>query len=187
MPDVYMLGGPNGAGKTTAARELIPNELALREFINADEIARGLSPFNPDGVALRAGRLMLERIAQLRQAGESFVFETTCAGREHARWLTSAKRDGWRITVIFLWLPSAELAEQRVAQRVREGGHAVPPEVIRRRYAAGLRNLVNLYLPLADLAAVYENAETRRLIARRIAGQLTIYDSGAWANIEGYR
>ena len=186
MPDIYLLGGPNGAGKTTAARELIPNDLALREFINADEIARGLSPFNPDGVAIKAGRLMLERIAQLRRAGESFAFETTCAGRQHARWLEAAKRDGWRITLIYLWLPNADLAERRVAQRVREGGHAIPPPTIRRRYDASLKNLVNLYLPLADLAAIYDNAGRRRLIADSVAGHLTVHDPQAWASIEGY-
>lgn len=184
MPDLYVIGGPNGAGKTTAARELIPVDLGLREFVNADEIARGLSPFNPEGVAITAGRLMLSRISQLRRAGESFAFESTLAGRQHARWLEAAKREGWRVALIFLWLPDADLAVGRVARRVREGGHAIDEVTIRRRYAAGLKNLVGLYLPLADIATIYDNSGARRLVVQIERDRLMIHDPAVWARIQ---
>jgi predicted ABC-type ATPase len=116
--DVVMIGGPNGAGKTTAATRLLPKWLGIREFVNADEIARGLSPFNPEGSALAAGRLMIERIQELIERGESFSFETTCSGRAHARTLAKCRDAGYRITLIFLWLPSAKEALKRVARRL---------------------------------------------------------------------
>ena len=147
-----MLGGPNGAGKTTAAQTLIPTALRIREFVNADEIARGLSPFNPEATAIAAGRLMVERIRALADAGENFAFETTCAGRGHARLLRNCRAAGYRATLVFLWLPSVEAALKRVARRVSEGGHGVPEGTVRRRYLAGLRNMRALYLPAVDLA-----------------------------------
>ena len=106
MKDIIVIGGPNGAGKTTAARELLPGLLGIREFVNAGEIARGLSPFNELGVALLAGRLMIERMRQLARGRESFAFETTSAGRGHAEFLRQCRADGWRITLLYLWLPS---------------------------------------------------------------------------------
>jgi len=184
MPDIVIIGGPNGAGKTTAARHLIPEALGIREFVNADEIARGLSPFNVDGVAMAAGRLMLQRIGALQRAGISFAFETTCAGRQHARWLANAKEAGWRITLLFLWLPNADIARARVRRRIAEGGHAIPPDVILRRFAAGLRNLHRLYLPLADFAAIYDSSEAMRLIAVKASGRMWIDDPERWAMIE---
>lgn len=187
MKDIFILAGPNGAGKTTAANVLLPERLRTREFVNADEIARGLSPFNVEGVAMTAGRIMIERMRALVSAGESFALETTCAGRQHAVWLAACKADGWRITLLFLWLASADMAVERVARRVREGGHNIPPDVIRRRHAAGIRNMVRLYLPLADNASIFDNSDGRlKLIAQRVGGaSLVIHDPERWTRIEG--
>ena len=186
MKDIIILGGPNGAGKTTAAQVLIPREFEIREFVNADEIARGLSPFNVDSVALKAGRLMLERVDELVRANVSFAFETTCAGKGHAKWLSRCKASGWRITLIYLWLPTIDMARARVARRVANGGHAIPDEVIARRYAAGIANMRDLYLPLADFAAIYDNSNrARTLIAELIPRKsLKIRDEERWARMQ---
>jgi predicted ABC-type ATPase len=184
--DVIMLGGPNGAGKTTAAASLLPNALGIREFVNADEIARGLSPFNAEGTAITAGRLMIERIQALARAGESFAFETTCAGRGYARLLRMCRAAGYRLSLVFLWLPSPEAALARVAQRVREGGHGVPDDVVVRRYTAGLRNMRRLYLPLVDVGLIYDNSGAGRvLIAEKsLDAPLVAHDPARWALIE---
>ena len=136
-----ILGGPNGAGKTTAASAVVPVGLDIEEFVNADEIARRLSPSDVEGVAIAAGRQMLARMQGLVRQGRSFAFETTCAGMSYVRWLRMCQGDGWRLSLIYLWLPTAEMALSRVARRVRRGGHDIPPDVVRRRYAAGLRNM----------------------------------------------
>ena len=186
MKGVVVLAGPNGAGKTTAAPLLLPEHLGIREFVNADEIARGLSPFNPDGSAIAAGRLMIERIHALARAGESFAFETTCAGRGHARLLRSCRAAGYKVTLMFLWLPSSEAAIARVARRVRAGGHGIPPAVVARRYVAGLRNLRHLYLPLADIGLIYDNSDGGGgLVAERREGlDLLVHDPAVWSRIE---
>jgi predicted ABC-type ATPase len=186
LKDIVIIGGPNGAGKTTAAPAVVPRELGIREFVNADEIARGLSPFNFEGAAVAAGRLMLQRMHALVRGSESFAFETTCSGRAHASWLRECKADGWRLTLLYLWLPSPQSALDRVARRVREGGHGVPAHVVIRRYKTGLSNMRHLYLPLADVAAIYDNSdEGRTLIAERTPGvPLVVHDASRWATIE---
>ncbi len=186
MKELVILGGPNGAGKTTAAQVVVPHKLGIPEFINADEIARGLSPFNPDGAALAAGRLMLQRMRTLANEGRSFAIETTCSGRGHLNFIRSCRDAGWRVIFVFLWLPSPQIAIDRVARRVSAGGHAVQPEIIKRRYWAGLRNFRSLYLPLADVAAIYDNAgEQPILIAERIAdASLVVHDAARWQLIE---
>ena len=186
MKDIVIIGGPNGAGKTTAAQELLPRELGIREFVNADEIARGLSPFNPEGAALPAGRLMIERMQVLVRKDESFAFETTCAGRGYVPWLRDCKAGGWRVLLLFLWLPTPEAALERVGRRVREGGHAIPKDVVIRRWKAGLVNMRNLYLPLSDGAQIHDNSDrTRILIAERTAdAPLVVHDAVRWAMIE---
>jgi predicted ABC-type ATPase len=186
LKDIVIIGGPNGAGKTTAAPAVVPRELGIREFVNADEIARGLSPFNFQGAAVAAGRLMILRMQALVRSGESFAFETTCSGRTYARWLQACKAAGWRVTLLYLWLPSPQAAIDRVARRVREGGHGVPDDVVIRRYQAGLANMRRLYMPLADVAAIYDNSdEGRTLIAERTPdAPLIVYDSTRWALIE---
>ena len=143
-PSVVVLAGPNGAGKSTAAPALLQGTLGVTEFVNADDIARGLSAFNAERAALPAGRVMLARLHELARRRMSFAFETTLASRSFAPWLTGLKRDGYSIHMLFLWLPSADFALDRVADRVRMGGHSVPAETVRRRYRAGIRNFFNL-------------------------------------------
>jgi predicted ABC-type ATPase len=186
MKDVIVFGGPNGAGKTTAAFKLLPTRLDIREFVNADEIARGLSPFNPEGSAVAAGRAMLQRLNDLAQSGESFAFETTCAGRGHVRFLEHCRGLGYHLTLVFLWLPSSEMAIARVAHRVRKGGHNIPRDVIVRRYRAGLWNMRYLYLSVVDTALIFNSAnESGSIIAeRRGTNPLKINDVARWKQIE---
>jgi len=189
VEEIVVISGPNGAGKTTAAQLLVPRGLEIREFVNADEIARGLSPFNADHAALLAGQLMLERIGEFIRNRQSFAFETTCAGRAHVATLRRCKADGWRITLVYLWLQSPQMALDRVARRVREGGHYIPDEVVIRRYWAGLSNMRQLYLPVADVAAIYDNSDGgRTLIAERLhEGSLIVHDAARWAKINEAR
>jgi len=188
LRDIVIIGGPNGAGKTTSAPAIIPRRLQIHEFVNADEIARGLSPFDPEATATAtvAGRLMLERIQTLVRNSESFAFETTCAGRAHARWLRECKSQGWRVTLVFLWLPTPEAALERVAKRVREGGHSIPREVIIRRWETGAANMRDIYLPLSDIAMIYDNSDAGRvLIAERTLDvPLVVHDAFRWKMIE---
>jgi predicted ABC-type ATPase len=185
VKELIILGGPNGAGKTTAAPVVLADMLGIREFVNADEIARGLSPFNADGAAVAAGRLMIARIRSLMRAGESLAFETTCAGRMQLALIRDARALGYRATLVFLWLPSPDDALARVAGRVRQGGHGVPDAVVIRRYWTGLRNMRHAYLPAVDDALVYDNSDRGRvLIAERLAGgRLVVRDRPRWAKI----
>ncbi|HHO48391.1 MAG TPA: Zeta toxin family protein [Desulfobacteraceae bacterium] len=162
---IVIIAGPNGAGKTTFAREYLPGEADCVDFINADLIAAGLSPFKPEAAAFRAGRLMLEEIAERVRHRKNFAFETTLSGRTYAREITSWRKIGYRIKLIFLSLPRVEMAVARVAGRVAQGGHSVPEKVIRRRYTAGLRNFEVLYKPLVDDWIHYDNSGvTPRLV-----------------------
>lgn len=164
---LYIIAGCNGAGKTTASMTVLPEVLHCREFVNADEIAKGLSPFRPEEVAVQAGRLMLERIDRLLARGETFAIETTLATRSYARLVRRAKAVGYTVLLLFFWLPSPEMAEMRVAQRVAEGGHDIPREVIRRRYWLGLRNLLEIYAPEVDVWSMYDNGGPMRPIVDR--------------------
>lgn len=157
---IVIVAGPNGAGKTTFAREFLPNEAGCPNFVNADLIAAGLSPFAPDRVAVMAGRLMLDTITGYVRAGESFAFETTLAGRGYARLIPEWKSRGFRIKLIFLKLATVDLAIERVASRVAQGGHAIPEPVIRRRFTNGWENFIILYRPLLDFWQVYDNSGT---------------------------
>lgn len=183
---VIIVGGPNGAGKTSwAMRHLIPT-VAISEFLNADEIARGLSPLDPEASAIAAGRLMIDRLNAVIDEAKSFAFETTCSGRGHVRLIEKCRRSGYEVTLVYLWLPSAESAVARVRQRVREGGHRIPDDVIVRRYAAGLRNMRQLYLPLADRALIYDNSDQGGVLIaeRRPGSSLNICDESRWMKIE---
>ena len=162
--NLIIIAGPNGAGKTTFAREFLPQEADCPTFINADLIAQGLSPFRPEAAALRAGRLMLEMIADCVRRGESFAIETTLSGRSYSQRIPAWKQAGYRVTIFFLELPSAELAVARVADRVAQGGHDIPEPVIRRRFRAGKENFLNLYKPLADAWRHYDNAGDRPVL-----------------------
>lgn len=184
---IVVIGGPNGAGKTTASNRILPAVIGTHEhFLNADEIARELSPSNPDDAAVAAGRLLLERIDACIRSGANFAFETTCAGRAYIQRLRLCRSRGYQVGLIFLWLPSPEIALARVAQRVANGGHGIPREVVIRRHAAGLRNMRHSYLPLADSALVYDNSERGRvLIAEKPPdASLIIHDPTRWRMIE---
>lgn len=155
---VIIIAGPNGAGKTTFAREFLPEEAGLPLFVNADLIAAGLSPFDPDAAAFRAGRLMLAEIDAHAAAGRSFAFETTLAGHTYLRRIERWHRDGYLVKLVFLSLRSPEEAIARVATRVRHGGHDVPPEVIKRRFASGMRNFLDVYRHRVDLWQWFDNS-----------------------------
>jgi predicted ABC-type ATPase len=155
---IIVIAGPNGAGKTTFARAFLPQEAKLTRFINADLIAAGLAPFAPETAALRAGRLMLDEMTGCVRRGESFAFETTLSGRSYIGKFRDWQRQGYHITLIFLRLSDADTAIARVAERVRQGGHHVPDDVIRRRFAAGMRNLDGVYKGVADSWLVYDNS-----------------------------
>ncbi len=187
--EIIIIGGPNGAGKTTAAGVLLPRTIAITEFVNADEIARGMSPNDVDGAAFAAGRAMLERLKALLDQEKSFAFETTCAGLGHLALLRNAKARGWQVSLLFLWLPSPEAALARVAQRVRQGGHDIPPDVIARRYWKGMVNARDRYLPLSDLARIYDNSDARRILVAEKSQELgfKVHDSKIWAIIESVR
>jgi predicted ABC-type ATPase len=157
-PIAYLIAGPNGAGQTTFAAEFLPDFVQCREFVNADLIAAGLSPFAPETQAMRARWLLLTRIKELAGQQRDFGFETTLAGRSYVRLIADLKRSGYHIVLFFLWLPSAEMAVARVANRVRQGGHNIPESTIRRRFEAGLRNFFRLYAPLVDAWHLYDGS-----------------------------
>ena len=160
--NLYIISGCNGAGKTTASYTVLPEILHCKEFVNADEIARGLSPFNPENVAIEAGRLMLQRIEALLERGETFSIETTLATKSYINLVRRAQSKGYSVKVLFFWLNSPELAIQRVAERVAKGGHNIPEPVIRRRYTAGISNLFHLFMKEVDYWDIYDNSEYPR-------------------------
>lgn len=155
---IVIIAGPNGAGKTTFAREFLPNEANCPTFINADLIAAGLAPFEPETVAVRAGRLMLEEIENCVYARRSFAFETTLSGRTYLHKISEWRKLGYHVKLIFLSLPSADAAVARVAGRVAQGGHNVPEDVVRRRFDHGLQNFTNLYKLIVDAWILYDNS-----------------------------
>jgi len=154
---IIIIAGPNGAGKTTFARSFLPEEAKCLRFINADLIAAGISPFAPETAAFKAGRLMLNEIADCVRKGESFAFETTLAGLGYLAHISRWRAQGYHVSIFFLSLPDAEAAVARVAERVRQGGHHIPEAVIRRRFTAGLQNLERVYKPAVDAWVKYYN------------------------------
>lgn len=160
MPSLYIIAGCNGAGKTTASFTILPEILNCKEFVNADSIAAGLSPFNVESVAFEAGRIMLQRIQQLMTEKEDFAFETTLSTRSYVSLLKTARNIGYETNLLYFWLVSPEFAKQRVASRVSEGGHNIPAEVIERRYYRGIANLFNLYIPIVNNWIVIDNMDT---------------------------
>ena len=186
-PAVVLLGGPNGAGKSTCASQLLNEALHVSEFVNADTIASGLSGFNPSGVSIEAGRLMLRRLQDLASQNVSFAFESTLASRTFAPWIRTLKVQGYRFHLVFLWLRSPELARRRVAARLRHGGHDVPADVVRRRYARGLRNLFDLYMPLATHWRVYDNSARSGPVDVAHAsppGDIVVSDPRLWSRVQ---
>ncbi len=165
---LYIIAGCNGAGKTTASFTILPEVLDCKEFINADEIAKGLSPFQPESVAMQAGRIMLARMDELLQKGETFAFETTLATKSYKQKIEWAQANGYEVTLLFFWLDSPNMAKKRVAQRVAEGGHSIPLETIERRYYNGIANLFAIYIDMVDICYIFDNSEGRKeLIAQK--------------------
>ena len=166
--NLYIISGCNGAGKTTASYTVLPEILNCREFVNADEIAKGLSPFQPEKVAIEAGRIMLGRIKELLKNNENFAFETTLATKSYKNTILEAKRKGYNVTLIFFWLQTVDLAKNRVRERVLKGGHHIEPGVIERRYLAGIRNLFDIYIPVLDNVLIFDNSEgVHELVAKK--------------------
>jgi predicted ABC-type ATPase len=166
--NLFIIAGCNGAGKTTASFTILPDILDCKEFVNADEIAKGLSPFQPEKVSFEAGRIMLKRINELLKSDKNFAFETTLATRSYRSVIAQAKENGYFISMLFFWLQTIELAEERVKTRVREGGHNIETEIIRRRYSNGIKNLFNIYLPIVDEGFIFDNSELKpELIAQK--------------------
>ena len=160
IPNLFIISGCNGAGKTTASFTVLPEALACMEFLNADEIARGLSPLNPDKAAIEAGRMLIKKMDKLIQLKTDFAVETTLSTKIYTKTIEKAKTFGYKITLVFFWLDSVELAIERVKIRVTEGGHNVPQTTIIRRYFAGLKNLFNLYIPICDYWMIFDNSKT---------------------------
>lgn len=158
MPNLYIISGCNGAGKTTASLTVLPETLQCHEFVNCDEIAKGLSPLNPDGAKVAAGRLMLSRIKKLISEKADFAIETTLAAKSYHSLIKKAREEGYKASLVYFWLQSPELAIQRVAERVKHGGHHVDDSIIRRRYRAGIKNLFNLYCPVVDNFLFVDNS-----------------------------
>jgi predicted ABC-type ATPase len=187
MPNLYMIAGPNGAGKTTSAMELLPEILDCKEYINADAIAAGLSPFQPDVMAFKAGRLMLERIHELARYDEDFAFETTGASKTFLPFLRYCKNRGYKISILYFWVHTPELAIERVADRVKRGGHNIPEKIIRRRYPKSIKNFFNLYLSMADEFIVCDNSSYHpTLIAeKKETCDIIILNENIWNMLRG--
>lgn len=160
MPYLYIIAGCNGAGKTTASFTILPEMLKCKEFVNSDEIAKGLSPFNASNiaVAVEASRIMYKRVKELISIGETFAMETTLATRSVVNLIREAQREGYFVTLLFFWLNTPELAIERVKMRVAAGGHDIPEQTIRRRYDAGIHNLFELYIPICDYWMITDNS-----------------------------
>ncbi|MDR3693843.1 zeta toxin family protein [Mucilaginibacter sp.] len=184
MPNLYIIAGCNGAGKTTASYTILPEILDCREFVNADNIAAGISPFNPESVAIEAGRIMLKRIDELLNEGGDFALETTLATRSYVQFIKRAQQMGYEVTLLYFWLDSPQTAYNRVAQRVSEGGHDIPIDIIKRRYYRGIKNLIELYIPICNKWLVMNNVGLpSEVIAKKYElGELIINDD-IWETI----
>jgi len=184
-PRVVIFAGPNGAGKSTHADAILA-ALGIETFVNADYIARGLSGRNTDAVAFEAGRIMLNRLRQLGEAKADFAFESTLSSRTFAAFLRSLKQSGYRVAIYYFSLASAQLAIRRVKLRVALGGHNVPPDVVRRRFHRSLDNFFNLYAPLADEWALFDNSPTPKAlpVATQLADQITVMEPATWQKLQ---
>lgn len=187
MPNLYIIAGCNGAGKTTASYTVLPEMLNCKEFVNADEIAKGLSPFQPENVAIESGRIMLNRIDDLITRNIDFAFETTLSTRSYASLIKNVQKKGYEVTLVYFWLNSVELAKERVKSRVKSGGHNIANDVIERRYDKGLKNLTELYTPICDYWMIIDNSEVPiKIIAEGVKEeQIDIYDQTIFNKIIG--
>lgn len=179
---LYIIAGPNGAGKTTASMSILPTALHCKEFVNADSIAKGISPLNPEDelVGIQAGKLMMQRVAMLLQTNENFAIETTLATRSHASLVKEAQAHGFTVILLFFRLANPDISVRRVAQRVQEGGHHIPTDTIFRRYRKGLLNLQELFIPVVDYWMIYDSSDTQKvLIEAGCRGQQPTVDANA--------
>lgn len=186
MPNLYVISGCNGAGKTTASFNILPDILECYEFVNADEIAKGLSPFNPEKSALEAGRLMLTKINGFLEKRVDFAFETTLATKSYKGLIERAKLKGYKVTLLFFWLKDEELAIERVKLRVFEGGHDIPTDVIRRRYKAGVTNFFDIYSNVVDEWFIFDNTygESEK-VAQKVGLNIEIIKEEIFTKIKG--
>lgn len=185
---LYIISGCNGAGKTTASFTILPEILNCKEFVNADEIAKGLSPFQPEKVSFEAGRIMLRRINELLDSNVNFAFETTLSTKSYKNKVVEAREKGYRIILLFFWLQNIDLAKERVKIRVSEGGHNIEPEIIERRYIKGIKNLFEIYLPIVDSALIFDNSEGKHelLADKQINGLLNIVNHNKFNLLKEY-
>ncbi len=184
MHHLFIIAGCNGAGKTTASLTILPEILNCRQFVNADNIAAGLSPFNVESVAIEAGRIMLQRIKELIDLKEDFAIETTLATRSYVSLVQRAKSFGYKVTLIYIWLNGPELAIERVAERVKNGGHNIPADVVRRRYFRGINNLFRLFMPVCDTWLIADNSlRNLNIIARKEEFENVIENNELWLRI----
>ncbi|WDF78896.1 zeta toxin family protein [Mucilaginibacter sp. KACC 22773] len=185
MPNLYIIAGCNGAGKTTASYTVLPELLNCYEFVNADNIAAGISPFSPESVALGAGRIMLQRIDELLKQKVDFAIETTLSTRSYVSMIKKVQQNGYNVTPLYFWLKSPQMAMQRVALRVSEGGHNIPKDVIIRRYYGGLKNLIQLYIPICDKWLVVNNTNVEPIFVARggLRFETSIIKADIWSTI----
>ncbi len=186
MPNLYIIAGCNGAGKTTASYTVLPEMLNCKEFVNADEIAKGISPFQAEKASIDAGKIMLTRIQELIKLQVDFSFETTLSARHFIKLINEAQNKGYFVTLVFFWLNSVDLAIQRVKIRVSEGGHNIPEDTIRRRYKTGISNLINKYISICDYWIIVNNSEGPfSLIAEGLNDtEVEIKDHNIWNKIK---
>jgi predicted ABC-type ATPase len=184
--NIVVLAGPNGAGKSTTAKKVVRDRLGIVHYVNADTLARGLSEFASETMAFKAARIMLEHLRDLARDKVDFALETTLSGKTYAPWIAELKKQGYLFNLIYLWLPSADMAVDRVKDRVRRGGHDIPEDTIRRRYEGGLQNFFRLYSPMADFFQFYNNSNPKRprLIAEKNDIMLDVIDRRLWESVQ---
>ena len=185
---LYIIAGCNGAGKTTASFTILPKILNCKEFVNADEIAKGISPFNPSSVSVTAGKIMLKRISELIEKNETFSIETTLASKLFTKTIKTAQDNGYLTILLFFWLQNVETAKNRVAQRVKSGGHNIETDVIERRYISGIKNLFELYAPIVDILCIFDNTENLERIAQKELGskEISVLNKEKFNILEAY-
>jgi predicted ABC-type ATPase len=184
--NLYIIGGCYGAEKTTASFTILPDIINCKEFVNADEIAKGLSPFQPETVAFEAERIMLTRINDLLKNKQTFSFETTLATKSYKSKILEAKKNGYTVTLLYFWLDNIDLAKERVKVRVSEGGHHIEPEIIERRYKKGIINLFDIYLPVVNGCLVFDNSfgEQELIAKKNVLEQIHIFNKNKFNSIK---
>ncbi len=186
--NVYIIAGPNGSGKTTFARQFLPDYVNCPNFVNSDLIAQGLSPFEPRAAAIKAGKLVLQQIDEYARLGADFAFETTLSGKTYINLIKELKAKSYTVHIFFLWIPAPALAISRIKDRVAQGGHNVPAEDVRRRFARGVNNFFNLYEPLFDSWMLFDNSKSKPvLIAKRQNSHIEVFDEELYKLIQKLR